>query len=177
MTSIFEIAGWQGLASFLIWTLAVVGGAKALFGSFLMAEIRHRVNLSNIPKRKRIQELSWELRQGLRFDRDVIRKSPHANAVKLTEAEMKAKQKVFAELSAQSWPERLALYLFSCWACQSFWTAVILFVLTRGLSEPLGMIVTSLAYSAASVILTARLPVIGSSKEKGCPGGNCGSSK
>lgn len=42
-----------------------------------------------------------------------------------------------------------------CFACQTFWTAVAIYAITRGIADPAGCFVSAAAYSGAAVLLSA----------------------
>jgi hypothetical protein len=41
-----------------------------------------------------------------------------------------------------------------CFACQTFWTAIAIHVLTRGVSDPAGGFFSAAAYSGAAVLVS-----------------------
>ncbi len=155
MTSIFEIAGWSDVASFFIWTLAVCALAKAIFGSFPAAELQYRLSLRDKPKRQRLSRLNWEVANRTKWDEDVARGSPHAAAVPLTEPELETRRAELQRLSRTSLPWRALQYLLGCWACQTFWTAVLIYALTAGVNAPAAWFFSAAAYSGAGVLLSA----------------------
>lgn len=154
MTSIFEITDWAHVASFFVWTLAVCALAKAIFGSFPAAELQYRLALRDNPRRQRINRLNWEVANRTKWDEDVARGSQHAAAVPLTEPELDARRAELRRLSSTSLPWRATQYLLNCWACQTFWTAVIAFAATRGISDVAGWFFSAFAYSGGAVLLT-----------------------
>lgn len=154
MTSIFEITSWADVASFSVWTLAVCALAKAIFGSFPAAELQYRLSLRDQPKRQRLSRLNWELANGAKWDEDVARGSPHAAAVPLTEPELDARRVELQRLSRTSLPWRALQYLLGCWACQTFWTAVLIYAATAGVTAPAAWFLSATAYSGAAVMLS-----------------------
>jgi len=154
MTSIFEITSWADVASFLIWTLAVCALAKAIFGSFPAAELQYRLSLRDQPKRQRLSRLNWELANRTKWDEDVARGSPHAAAVPLTESEQEARRPELPRLSRTSLPWRALQYLLGCWACQAFWTAVLSYAVTDGVTAPGAWFFSAAAYAGAAVLLS-----------------------
>lgn len=154
MTSIFEITNWADVASFFIWTLAVCALAKAIFGSFPAAELQYRLSLRDQPKRQRLSRLNWELANRTKWDEDVARGSPHAASVPLTDPELEVRRAELQRLSRTSLPWRALQYLFGCWACQTFWTAVLIYALTAGVTAPAAWFFSAAAYSGAAVLLS-----------------------
>jgi len=154
MTSIFEITSWADVASFLIWTLAVCALAKAIFGSFPAAELQYRLSLRDQPKRHRLSRLNWELANRTKWDEDVARGSPHAAAVPLTDPELEARRAELHRLSRTSLPWRALQYLLGCWACQTCWTAVLIYAVTAGITDPAAWFFSAAAYSGAAVLLS-----------------------
>ena len=155
MTSIFEIAGLADVASFFIWTLAVCAVAKAIFGSFPAAEVQYRLALRDNPRRQRLNRLNWELANRTKWDEDVARGSPHAVAVPLSEAELDARRVELQRLSRTSLPWRALQYLLGCWACQTFWAAVLIYAVTDGVTAPAAWFFSAAAYSGAAVLLSS----------------------
>ena len=154
MTSIFEITDWAHVASFFIWTLAVCALAKAIFGSFPAAELQYRLSLRDQPKRQRLSRLNWELANRTKWDEDVARGSPHAVAVPLTEPELEVRRAELQRLSRSSLPWRALQYLLGCWACQTFWTAVLIYAVTADVTAPAAWFFSAAAYSGAAVLLS-----------------------
>ena len=145
MTSIFEITDWSQVGSFLIWTLAVCAVAKALFGSLPAAELHYRLALRDAPKRQRIQRLNWEINNRARWNPDVARGSPHAARQPLTDAELESRRAELQRLTRNSFACRALQYFLNCFACQSFWTAVAIYALTRGVTDPAGWLFFAVA--------------------------------
>lgn len=155
MLSMFEIAGWDQLALFAVWTLAVCALAKALFGSFVVAELQYRASRRDQPRRARMQRLNWEITKRARWDDDVARRSQHAASVPLSDGEVAVRQRELDALGRRTLRWRAFQYLLHCWACQTFWTAVAVFAVTRGVHDLLGLILSAAAYSGAAVVLGA----------------------
>jgi hypothetical protein len=154
MTSVFEITGWNQVASFFVWTLAVCALAKAIFGSFVAAELQYRLALRDNPRRQRITRLNWEVGNRTRWNEDVARGSPHAAPVRLTDAEVEAKRRQLLGLARKSLAGRAFTYFMGCFACQTFWAAVAIFALTRGVRDVGGWVISAAAYSGAAVLLS-----------------------
>lgn len=154
MTNIFEITDWAHVASFFVWTLAVCALAKAIFGSFPAAELQYRLALRDNPRRQRLNRLNWEVANRTRWDEDVTRGSQHAAPVPLTEPELDARRAELQRLSRTSLPRRALQYLLGCWACQTFWTAVLIYAATAGVTAPAAWFFSAAAYSGAAVLLS-----------------------
>lgn len=178
MTSIYEIAGWSDVGSFLVWTLAVCALAKALFGSLPAAEFQYRLSLRDTPRRQRIARLNWEINNRTKWSEDVARGSPHAAVVPLSDTEIEAKRRELQHLTRTSLAWQAFTYFMGCFACQTFWTAVAIYAVTRGITEPAGWLFSAAAYSGAAVMLSV---LYGSGphhapgptgREQGCK--NCG---
>ena len=45
-------------------------------------------------------------------------------------------------------------YFMGCFACQTFWTAVAIYAITRGVTDPVGCFFSAAAYSSAAVLLS-----------------------
>ncbi|MEW6249212.1 MAG: hypothetical protein AB1716_01070 [Planctomycetota bacterium] len=156
MVSVYDLAaGPAHLGAFFVWTLAVAALAKAVFGSFPAAEIRHRLALREAPRRNRMARLRWELNTRSRFSDEAARGSPHASQQPLTDAEIARKAVELQELSRTTLAQRAVTYLFSCWACQTFWTALAVYAVTRGPWEVGAWVFTAAAHSGAAVVIAA----------------------
>jgi hypothetical protein len=154
MTSIFEITDWAHVASFFIWTLAVCAIAKALFGSLLTAELQYRLSLRDAPRRQRMTRLNWEINNRVKWNEDVARRSPHAAKQPLTDDELETKRRELQQLARTSFAWRAFTYFMGCFACQAFWTAIVVLAITRGMSDLLATLFTAAAYSGAAVSLS-----------------------
>jgi hypothetical protein len=155
MTSIFEITDWSHVASFFIWTLAVCAIAKALFGSLPAAELQYRLSLRDAPRRQRMNRLNWEINNRAKWDEDVARRSPHAARQPLTDDEVESKRRELQQLARTSFAWRAFTYFMGCYACQTFWTTVAVFAVTRGVSDLAACLFTSAACSGAAVLMSA----------------------
>lgn len=153
MTSIFEIADWSNVASFFIWTLAVCAIAKAFFGSLPAAELQYRLSLRDAPRRQRMNRLNWEINNRAKWDEDVARRSPHAAKQPLTDAEIGSRRIELQQHARSSLAWRVFTYFMGCFACQAFWTALIVFGTTRGWSELIPCVLSAAAYSGAAAPL------------------------
>jgi hypothetical protein len=155
MTSVFEITGWDAVASFFVWTLAVCALAKAIFGSFVAAELQYRLALRDNPRRQRINRMNWEVANRTKWNDDLARGSPHAAPIRLTDEEVEARRRELQQLARNSFAWRAFTYFMGCFACQTFWTAAAVFSLTRGVNDPAGWFFSVAAYSGAAVVLVA----------------------
>lgn len=155
MTSIFEITDWSHVASFFIWTLAVCAIAKALFGSLPAAELQYRLSLRDAPRRQRMNRLNWEINNRAKWDEDVVRRSPHAARQPLTDDEIESRRRDLQQLARTSFAWRAFTYFMGCLACQTFWTAVAVFAVTRGVGDLAGWVFTAAACSGSAVLVSA----------------------
>ncbi len=155
MTSIFDITDWAHVASFFVWTLAVCALAKAIFGSFPAAELQYRLAVRDNPRRQRLNRLNWEVANRTKWDENVARGAPHAAAVPLTEPELDVRRAELQRLSRISLPRRALQYLLGCWACQTFWVAVLIYAVTAGVTAPAAWLFSAAAYSGAAVLMAA----------------------
>ena len=155
MTSIFEITDWSHVASFFVWTLAVCAIAKALFGSLPAAELQYRLSLRDAPRRQRMNRLNWEINNRAKWDEDVARRSPHAAKQPLTDEEIESRRLELQQLARSSLTWRAFTYFMGCFACQAFWTALVVFAFTRGAGDVTGWVFSTAAYAGASIALTA----------------------
>ncbi|MCG3127398.1 MAG: hypothetical protein CHACPFDD_02258 [Phycisphaerae bacterium] len=157
MISIYEIHGWSDMAAFLAWTLAVCAIAKALFGSMPAAELQYRFSLRDAPRRQRMNRLNWEISNRIKWDEDVARRSAHAAKQPLSDAEIESRHVELQQLARSSLAWRAFTYFMGCFACQAFWTALVVFAFTRGLSDPAAGLLTAAAFSGAAVPLLNRI--------------------
>ena len=185
MTDIFNLDGASSALAFLIWSLATLGLARALFGSFFMEEINYRLKLRTTPKRQRSQVLHWEINHRTKFDPDVAKQSPHAAEQKLSPEQLQVRGRELNELMRVSLFARLWLYFRGCMFCQCFWASVILWIIINWWSQPIHGLLSVFAYAAACTTIGAFLPKkqteaqqsnagnFGQTRDTGCPG--CGS--
>ena len=96
-----------------------------------------------------------EVANRTKWDEDVARGSQHAAPVPLTEPELDARRAELQRLSRTSLPRRALQYLLGCWACQTFWAAVLIYAVTAGVTAPVAWLFSAAAYSGAAVILAA----------------------
>jgi len=153
MTSIFEITDWAHVASFFVWTLAVCAIAKALFGSLPAAELQYRLSLRDAPRRQRMNRLNWEINNRVKWDEDVIRRSPHAAKQPLSDDEIESRRRELHQLARTSFAWRAFTYFMGCFACQTFWTAAAIFAITRERVNVAALAFSAAAYSGAAVAI------------------------
>jgi len=153
MPSIFEITGWPALASFLVWTLAVYALTRALFHSFLAAELRDWLERRDLPCRRRIMQLDWELAHRVRWNEAVAQGVLPAVPIRLTDEEFEAKHRERQQLTRNSFAWRAFTYFMGSFACQTFWTAVTVFATTRGVGDVEGWFFSAAAYSGTAALL------------------------
>lgn len=134
MTSVYEITNPAGVLGFAAWTLVVCAMAKFLFGSYPAAEILYRLASRDRLRRQRVAAWSAD-----------APRHPSDGAAGLHN-----------ELSnigvAPAWQRALS-YFLTCFACQAFWSAVVVFAVTRGVADWRAWIFSASAYSAASTML------------------------
>jgi len=169
MTSVYEIRGWEQVAAFVAWTLAVCALAKALFGSFVAAEVQHWLAVRGQPQRTMLGRLNWEVGNRARWSAEVARQTPGVLPEPLSDVEVDRKRAELVRLSRRSVWGRAGTYFMGCFACQSFWTAAGIYAATVGVADPLGWLLTAAAYSGAAV-LVAGLRV----RDAGAVTGGCG---
>jgi len=153
--SIYEIKGWSDVAAFMVWTLAVCAIAKALFGSFLAAELQYRLSLRDAPRRQRMNRLNWEVNNRAKWDEDAARRTPHSARQPLSDLDIDVRRAELQRLARASIARRACTYFMACFACQTFWTALTVFAATHVTFDVLSSICSAAAYSAAAVALAA----------------------
>jgi hypothetical protein len=105
MPLITEISEWADVPALAVWTLAVLGMAKGLFG-FPAAEVQRRLHARQVGQAQR-----------------------------------------------PGFGMRAGLYLLGCLACQTFWVCMCLAIVTRGVGDLLGVLVTAAAVSGTASML------------------------
>jgi hypothetical protein len=153
--SIYDIKSWSDVAAFLIWTLAVCAIAKAVFGSLLSADIHYRLALRDAPRRQRVNRLNWELNNRVRWNEQAAHSSPHAAKTPLSDDELEAKRSELRQLTKASLGARAFQYFMNCLGCQTFWTALAIFVVTRGPSDVGAGVLSAAGYSGLAVLLAS----------------------
>lgn len=81
--------------------------------------------------------------------------SPGAGAIPLSDKEVEARRRELQQLTRTSLAWRVFTYFMGCSACQTFWTAVAIYALTRGVADPAAWFFCAPAYSGAVVLLAA----------------------
>lgn len=140
-------------SSFVAWTLAVRAIANALFGSLPAAELQYRLSLRDTPRRQRIARFNWEINNRAKWNEDVAHGSPHGAAVPLPNDEVEARRRELQQLTRNSLAWRAFIYFMGCFACQTFWTAIVIYAITRSASDLRGWFFSSAAYSGAAMFL------------------------
>lgn len=154
MTSVYEVTNLAGVLSFAAWTLVVCATAKFLFGSYPAAEILYRLARRDRVRRQRVAELSVAV--------------PARPAGQAADFEGQLDRLRIAPV----WQRALS-YLLTCFACQTFWSAVVGFALTRGTADWRAWLFSAAAYSAAATLLaTASHGRVAPPHRAGC--GGCG---
>jgi len=92
--------------------------------------------LRNAPLPLALNRLNREINNRIKWDEDVARRSPNAAKQPLTDAEVEARRTELQQLARSSLVWRAFMYFLGCFACQAFWTALILFGTTQGWSDP-----------------------------------------
>ena len=177
MTSVYDLNGLSSLVQFLGWTLVVMAASAAVFRSFPMQELKARRLRSSTETVADVNKALFEIRTGLKWNAALARGDEMAAKVPLSDAELaERKKRVNVEFDRTVWRRALS-YFLECPMCQSFWTAVAVFMLTT----PAGgwwpdLIPTALAYTTASAVMLAmpgRL-VEASRPQSTRRGGGCG---
>ena len=89
-----------------------------------------------------------------KWNEDVACGSPHAAVVPLFNTEVEARRRELQQLTRNSLAWRAFTYFMSCFACQTFWTAIATYAITRGITDPAGWFISAAAYSGAAVLLS-----------------------
>lgn len=179
MPTIYEVQSVSTAIQFLVWMFAVIGLSKALFNSFPMTELNWWLHQLGARTREQINQLDWEVTHNKVYDKDVIAGSQQAAPRELTTAERTRKIIALRKMARGSIANRAHQFFIGCFACQSFWSACMLLLVTTEISWSL--IPSAFAYSAASVVVARIVRSASSSKQPtqeersgGCGGGGCG---
>lgn len=159
MTSIFEITDWAHVASFFVWTLAVCAIAKVLFGSLPVAELQYRLSLRDAPRRQRMNRLNWEIHNRAKWDEAIARRPQHAAKQPLSDEEVEGRRIELQQLARSSLAWRAFTFFMGCFACQAFWTALAVYAITRGITEPAACFFTATGCAGAGVLLSTAGPI------------------
>lgn len=134
MTSVCEITNLAGVLSFAAWTLVVCAIAKFLFGSYPAAELLYRLARRDRVRQQKAAELAASTTRSLSGERSNVERELEQLRV------------------APAW-QRLLSYFLTCFACQTFWAAIVVFTLTRGTNDWRAWLFSAAAYSAAATLL------------------------
>ncbi|MBK9121336.1 MAG: hypothetical protein IPM18_17290 [Phycisphaerales bacterium] len=80
-----------------------------------------------------------------------------------------ARRAELQRLSRTSLPWRALQYLLGCWACQTFWTAVLTYAATAGITAPAAWFFSAAAYSGAAVLLSTLHGLAPSARPEAAP--------
>jgi hypothetical protein len=149
---VYEVNSVGSAISFLIWTLVVVALTKAIFGSFLAAEIGWWLHHRGAKRHEQIRRRQWEVQHGVKYDPDVVRGSPHAARQALSMAEVARRRAELVALARGTLLMRMVGYLAGCIACQSFWVALAM-DWAAGV-DTTNVVTDAFAYSGMAAILT-----------------------
>jgi len=134
VTSIYEIVDLAAVLTFAAWTLVVCAIAKFLFGSYPAAELLYRLARRDRLRQQRVAQLSATL------------PAHPGDGTADQQADLDRLH------IAPAWQRALS-YFFTCFACQTFWSAVVVFALTRDTSDWRTWFFSAAAYSAAATLL------------------------
>ena len=165
---------WADLAIVFAWTLCVLGTVKMVFGSFWGDEVRSLLARRWRPDVKAIERLQYEVRKGVAWTPEGVN-DPLVAKVPLAESVLRDRQQRLARMQTGTLPRRAVLYGLGCAACQSFWVALGLQLLTTGPRRLGWCVLSALMYAslagAVGGAIVGRLP--GTAKH-GRPEGKCG---
>lgn len=133
MTSVYEVTNLAGVLSFAAWTLVVCAIAKFLFGSYPAAEVLYRLARRDRLRRQRIAELSA-----------IVASRPSGES-----SDLRPRLEM---IHAPLW-QRVLSYFLTCFACQTFWSAVAVFAFSRETTNWRAWLFSAAAYSAAATLL------------------------
>lgn len=183
MTSVFEVVDFGSFLSFWMWVLCTAGLAKAVFGSFFSAELNARWQTKDAPRRHKVEKLKWVVEHRMVWSPEAVRDPRRGQNI--DEEGMRKAVEELTLLTKTSFWWRMLQYLLGCWACQTFWASVLVWLSTnwvRGGFVPLFF--SCLAYSSGCVLLmfaftrgSARIETArtrGPRRSGGCKGPGCG---
>jgi hypothetical protein len=113
-----------------------------------------------------MNRLNWEINNRAECDDDVARRSPHAARQPLTDADLESKRRERQQLASTSSAWRAFTHFMGCYACQTCWTPVAVYAITRNAGNLAGWFFTAAASSGAGVLLS----IMGSSGQNRLPG-------
>ena len=156
MTSVYDLNSLPAVLQFAGWTLVVMAATAAIFRSFPAQELKARRLRAANETATEVNKALFELRTGLKWNAALARGDEMAAKVPLSDAELaERKKRVNVEFDRTVWRRALS-YFLECPMCQSFWTALAIFLLTTPATAwwP-ALIPTALAYTTASAVLLA----------------------
>lgn len=180
MLTVSGMGGWQAVPALLGWSLVVLGVSKAVFRSFPAEELKAKLNHWFSARAADMRRLRWEIQHGKEYSRELAQGDQMAASRELSEAQVRVRMAKMSGFESRTRGLRVIMYLLQCVACQCFWSALALGVVTGVLSGGLvELVLTALMYSAAAPLLhglTRGATVVGSpgKPQPGCPAGGCG---
>jgi hypothetical protein len=156
MTSVYDLNSLPAVLQFAGWTLVVMAATAAIFRSFPAQELKARRLRAANETATEVNKALFELRTGLKWNPALARGDEMVAKVPLSDAELADRRKrINVEFDRTVWRRALS-YFLECPMCQSFWTALAIFLLTN--PPPAwwpALIPTALAYTTASAVLMA----------------------
>jgi hypothetical protein len=180
MTSVYDLNSLAAVVQFAGWTLVVIAATAAIFRSFPAQELKARRLRAANETATEVNKALFEARTGLKWNAALARGDEMAAKVPLSDAELADRRKrVNIEFDRTVWRRALS-YFLECPMCQSFWTALTVFLLTTPTTDwwP-DLIPTALAYTTASAILLALPGAMAETRQRPAArdprrGGGCG---
>ena len=126
-----------------------------------------------------MKRLRWEIQHGREYVDGADKGDQMAADCRLTEVQVRERMAKMRGFESSTRGYRVVMYLLQCVACQCFWSALVIGVVTDGLSGgPVELVLTALMYSAAGPLLLNLASGAASAGQPappgGCPAGNCG---
>jgi hypothetical protein len=179
MTSVYDLNSLPAVLQFAGWTLVVMAATAAIFRSFPAQELKARRLRAANETATEVNKALFELRTGLKWNPALARGDEMVAKVPLSDAELADRRKrINVEFDRTVWRRALS-YFLECPMCQSFWTALAIFLLTT--PSPTwwpALIPTALAYCTASTVLLALPHTHPDPRQRPAPrdprGGGCG---
>ena len=166
MLSIEQVQTWTDLAIVLAWTLCVLGTVKAIFGSFWADELRAILMRRWRPDVGAIKRLQWEVQHQREWSPEGV-KDPLVARQPLTQEMTRDRQRQLARMQTVTLPRRVIMYSLGCAACQSFWVALGLQLLTIGPGRLGWCVLSALMYASSAGVIQGLGGVIANKSKSG----------
>lgn len=143
------------MLSAVVWSVAILGFTRLLFGSFFWQELQNYLIKKLGAYDKEHHRLSAEISNGKKFSPgdNMNRLSPHLTTVLLTAEELEQRKQTIDKLNKDWYWWRVARYGVFCLTCRVAWAAILLYFVTSPITTFSSFLGTIIFYVGVAIIL------------------------